>query len=232
MVRRHLRHPDRAPVPDHTRTAFEALQVILQEAPTHPLVLDSGCGRGDGALALTERHPEAWVIGVDRSVKRLNKGPFAQVGRITSTQPVRRLGQAMVIRADIPGLWRLLLEHGYRLEAHYLLFPNPWPKSRHLMRRWHGHPAWARLLALGGRLEMRANWSVYAEEMQVALRQVETVVGRGLDVVLDHPDEPSLTHFERKYRASGHELYRIRADLGSGVEASESDLNLRTPPAG
>jgi tRNA (guanine-N7-)-methyltransferase len=109
--------------------------------------------------------------------------------------------------AHCEAVWRHLAEHRV-LAAHYLLYPNPWPKPGHLARRVHGHPAFPLLPALGGRLELRSNWQIYVEEFGVALhlREIAASVsrcpGRG------HP----LTPFERKYSAQ-------RSDAGSEVPA-------------
>jgi hypothetical protein len=68
------------------------------------------------------------------------------------------------------------------------------------------------VLALGGRVELRSNWRLYAEEFGMAL-QVAGVAA----VVSVVPDEPALSLFEAKYRASGHELWRCRALLPAPV---------------
>ena len=49
------------------------------------------------------------------------------------------------------------------------LYPNPWPKKKHLGRRWHGAPVFPALVKLGGELEMRSNWQTYLDEFALAL---------------------------------------------------------------
>lgn len=209
VVRRHLAHPDRAPVPEHTVAAYRALVEALGGAE-RPLVLDSGCGSGEGTVALARRHPEAWVVGVDRSQHRLHKGPFRGRGEVRRAALAEN---ALAVRADVPGLWRLLVAEGRRLSAHYLLHPNPWPKQQHLQRRWHGHPAFTSLLALGGEVTLVSNFSVYAEEFAAALRLARP--GLGPVVAEAYVPDPPLTRFEAKYLERGHPLWRVRADLGA-----------------
>jgi tRNA G46 methylase TrmB len=66
------------------------------------------------------------------------------------------------------------------------------------------------LLALGGQIELRSNWRVYVEEFALALARhgwlfdVAPVTGSGDPV----------TPFERKYRDSGHPLWRLEAHEG------------------
>ncbi|MDR0379537.1 MAG: SAM-dependent methyltransferase, partial [Candidatus Accumulibacter sp.] len=83
-------------------------------------------------------------------------------------------------------------------------------KVGHLARRWHGHPVFPTLLALGGVLECRGNWHVYIDEFCSA---VGILTGRETRREIFIPTSP-LTPFERKYHASGHTLYRAVVDLG------------------
>ncbi len=193
VVRRHLDTPHRRPVAEHTRLAFE--RVAPWRDPDRPLILDSGCGTGTRTARLAARHPEILVLGLDKSAARLERHPVLPAN-------------ARLERAELGDFWRLAAAAGWRLDRHYLLYPNPWPKSRQLMRRWHGSPAFPALLALGGRLELRSNWRLYVEEFARALNLA------GIDAMLEPvPDGPPLTAFEAKYRASGQRLWRCRAEL-------------------
>lgn len=100
------------------------------------------------------------------------------------------------------------------LQAHYLLYPNPWPKPAHLGRRVHGHPAFPLLLQLGGALELRSNWQLYVEEFGVALQ----LCGVAARVAAVPQEEAPLTLFERKYRDSGQQLWRMSATLPAASE--------------
>lgn len=68
------------------------------------------------------------------------------------------------------------------------------------------------LVRLGGRLELRTNWQVYAEEFARALQLYGV---RDAAVSAWMPSSP-ISAFERKYAASGHQLYRVIAELGHG----------------
>lgn len=194
-VRRHLEQPWRQPVRDHTRRAFEA---VTSKVSGHggPLVLDSGCGTGASSAELARRHAGALVIGVDKSAARLDK---------SSELPEN----AVLVRADLADFWRLAVARGWRLDYHYLLYPNPWPKSEHLKRRWHGHPVFPDLLRLGGRLEVRSNWRIYLEEFARALELAGYSAAAPMALRPSAPVSP----FERKYHESGHELYGITVEL-------------------
>jgi tRNA G46 methylase TrmB len=104
--------------------------------------------------------------------------------------------------------WQLAAESALCCKRQLLLYPNPWPKPEHLKRRWHAHPVLPAILALGGVIELRTNWRVYAEEFAEALR-LAGVEARCEKFAVD---EAPLTPFERKYAASGHDLWRCLAN--------------------
>ncbi len=203
VVRRHLSTPFRRVPSDAGRRAFES--VLARLAPA-PFVLDAGCGTGAGTLELARRHPDRLVLGVDKSAARLAAG--------------RRLPGAadapdnlVLLRCELVDFWQLAAAAGLRCARQYLLYPNPWPKPEHLQRRWHAHAVLPAILALGGELELRTNWRVYAEEFAFAFGLAGAAVGacEGLD------DGAPLTPFERKYAASGHDLWRCCAFVPTRV---------------
>ncbi len=183
--------------------AFEALRQALPRTGGG-LVLDSGCGTGESTRSLAAAFPDCTVIGVDKSLARLSRTGAKRFPHIE--------GNAAWVRADLTTFWRLALQAGWRLERHYLLYPNPWPKPSQLQRRWHAHPVFPSLLRLGGRLEMRCNWALYALEFAEAVNYL-----LGIHVSpRTPPAEPVLSPFERKYRQSGHALYSVVVSRASG----------------
>ncbi|TVS12512.1 MAG: SAM-dependent methyltransferase [Wenzhouxiangella sp.] len=196
VVARHLQSPWQRPVHGYSEPAFEQAGLALE--PGRPIVLDAGCGNAVSTLRLATLFPDCTVLGIDRSAARLERTP-----------PLP--DNAHVVRAELGDFWRLAHGAGWRLDRHYLLYPNPWPKPAQLRRRWHAHPVWPHLLALGGKLELRTNFAVYAEEFALAL----AMAGHRGDVqVLSLLPEQALSPFEAKYARSGHDLYCVRACLG------------------
>ena len=208
VAERHRRHPWRRSVAEHTRRAFDRLQAVLAQK-TAPLVLDAGCGTGASTLALGRRFPDSWVIGVDRSAHRLRR---------SGCDGLLVRDNVVLLRADLPDLWLLARTAGWRLAEHYLLYPNPWPKPAQLKRRWHAHPVFPTITALGGQLELRTNWGVYAEELSRVLGCY------GLPGVVQpfHP-ESFASPFERKYMLSGHPLFRVRCAMDPALIREGSD---------
>ncbi len=201
VVARHLAHPWRAPVAAHTRAAFaEATDWRAAQGADRPLVLDSGCGTGRSSVWLAGHYPEALVIGLDQSGERLRRGHLR-------FDPLP--ANLLLLRAEAADFWRLAVEAGWRVREHCLFYPNPWPKSAHLRRRWHGHPVFPVLLQLGGQLRLRSNWPVYLEEMRQAL----ALAGVTASISPLPGDVTPVTDFEEKYLASEHPLGELLGNL-------------------
>jgi tRNA (guanine-N7-)-methyltransferase len=208
LVERHLSTSSRKPFSEHTLAAFEQAQSWL-DGWSGPLIMDSCCGVGESTAVIAGLHPEARILGIDKSALRTEK---------------HRRGYAaeqrnyLVLRADLNDFWRLAHQAGWQLSKHYLLYPNPWPKSVHIKRRWHGGAAFADILKLGGELIVRSNWALYVEEFALALQ----IAGVEAKPYLYH-FEQAMTPFERKYRASGQKSWQLVADLGGagGVISDE-----------
>lgn len=209
LVERHRKHPFLKPIAFPSQQAFDALRHEFQELGwassqgrlQRPLILDSGCGVGWSTMQLARHYPDHLVLGVDQSSDRINRNKTLIGGLMPEN--------CRIVRADLVDFWRLLLAAGWFPEQHYLLYPNPWPKIGHLARRWHAHPVFPALIALGGRFECRSNWKTYIEEMAWAVRDI---TGVDVDVMVWNPEVP-LTPFEKKYQDSGHGLFRLVSPL-------------------
>jgi tRNA (guanine-N7-)-methyltransferase len=197
IVMRHLNDDFRRRPGENGRRAFAD---VADRLAGEAFILDAGCGTGASTFVLASSNPHRLVLGVDKSAARLAIG---QREIDSGTAP----GNAILLRCELVDFWQLAVSAGLHCERQYLLYPNPWPKPEQLMRRWHAHPVLPALLALGGAIELRTNWRVYAEEFAAAL-QLADRESRLEEFVADDP----LTPFERKYAVSGHSLWRCVAD--------------------
>jgi len=197
LVRRHLQKPEHKPLADHNREAFETIRKRHLDDP-RPLVFDSFCGTGRSSVALAAKYPQYLVVGIDKSAHRLARHPGGDADNY------------LLVQADCEPIWRQAAEQGWRLQHHFLLYPNPWPKSGQVQRRVHGCAAFPYLLTLGGQLELRTNWQLYAEEFLLAL----TVADQQGQIERLEPRVP-VTQFEEKYLQSGHQLWACHATLVS-----------------
>jgi tRNA G46 methylase TrmB len=201
LLTRHVASDFRKPVMSYNRSAFETAMAAWRATGSAPLILDAGCGVGLSTLNLASQFPRHFVIGIDQSADRIGRNT-----RWPGEPPANQIR----LRADLVDIWRLLGEAGIRLDRHYVLYPNPWPKKAQLARRWHGHAVFPAAVALGGYFECRSNWAIYIEECAAALQQL-----CGLPVAVEayDPGTTPITPFEQKYQASGHALWRCRVQL-------------------
>ncbi|AWB67271.1 SAM-dependent methyltransferase [Saccharobesus litoralis] len=196
VVNKHLTHEFKKPIADHTRQVFELIDQQIKADPK-PLIFDACCGVGDSSRYLAKQYPDHWVVGIDKSADRLNR---------ERTEP--DASNLILARADLNDFYRLAVAANWQPELHKILYPNPWPKSAHLQRRWHGSAAFPSIVALGGQLEMRSNWPIYLEEFAKALE----IAGHKAIVKQIQP-EPFITPFEKKYVLSGQAIYQLQAQL-------------------
>lgn len=208
QVAKHVATVFRKPITDYNRYAFETSMAAWAAHGCRPLILDAGCGVGLSTRHLAVLYPDHFVIGVDQSANRLGRhihwpGPAPD--------------NCLCLRADLVDYWRLMVEAAVRPVRHYVLYPNPWPKKQHLGRRWHGHPVFPAVIALGGEFECRSNWRIYIEECAAALTQLSGIA------VPAEPFDPlvPITPFEEKYQASQHLLWRCRVALPSSYRLQE-----------
>ena len=193
LVKRHQHSEWREPLAPHNQLAIAALDEWLEKG-SGALIVDSFCGTGQSTAALAAMYPDRRVLGIDKSAHRL-----ARHGEQSTDN-------YLLLQADCEPLWAWMNARQIQVEAHYLLYPNPWPKPSQLKRRIHGHPAFPLLLAMGGRVELRSNWQIYVEEFGLAMG----LSGR-LGVVKEYQPTEPLTLFERKYQDSGHTLWLFTA---------------------
>ncbi|MCU1497421.1 MAG: tRNA ((7)-)-methyltransferase [Acidimicrobiales bacterium] len=149
-----------------------------------PRLLDIGGGTGQATRAWADAHPDHDLValelhqpGIVRLVRDLDRGGPANV---------------RVVEADAVAVLDAVAPETFT--AVRVLFPDPWPKRRHVGRRLVD-PAFVRLivglLPLGGHLHLATDWADYADQMRSALAtdprlevEVEVEVGQqaGLQV--------------------------------------------------
>lgn len=194
QVKKYRDNPFLRPIAGHTEQAFAKAQAFIESNP-NKLILDACCGTGLSTVNIATSHPEHLVIGVDQSAHRLEK---------QHNLP----SNAILLQADLLDFYRLATKHQWQLDKHFLLYPNPWPKSTHLSRRWHAMPCFPDMIKLGGQFEVRSNWPIYIQECQLAL-EVYGISSQVQPLEV----EQGITAFEEKYRQSGHALWQLQANL-------------------
>jgi tRNA G46 methylase TrmB len=205
VVERHLTHAFQKPYQAHTQQAFTEMdalvQAFLKENPHGTVILDACCGVGQSTRLLAQQHPESLVIGVDKSAHRIDKNVegFESDDGFTANN-------YQLVRADLNDFYRLVKAAEWPVSKHYILYPNPWPKAKHLQRRWHGSAVFPQMTRIGEQLILRSNWRLYLEEFQQAAKRVN-LQGEISEVGVNK--EQALTPFEAKYQASGQVCWQL-----------------------
>lgn len=168
-----------------------------EKNPTN-LILDSCCGTGMSTRILANRFPQSLVIGIDQSRKRLEK----------ETEGMKKPSNCLMLQANCEDIWRLCIKNNIIFDAHYILYPNPWPKINHLKRRWHGHSVFPVLKDLAQTTVLRSNWKLYLEEFSLAWE----ILAGSTSIIKPLTIENAMTLFEKKYIGSKQQVFELKVD--------------------
>jgi tRNA (guanine-N7-)-methyltransferase len=157
-------NPEVAEILENRRRELTAILESLVKA--HPTItLELGCGHGHFLTAYAGAHSEEFCLGIDRQGNRI-------------TRSLRKQG-----RADLPNLRFVRAEvrqfldclpREMRLARIFVLFPDPWPKRRHLKNRMLGPSMLAKLAqhaTVGAKLFMRTDDFDYLEWVEANLSE-------------------------------------------------------------
>jgi tRNA G46 methylase TrmB len=209
IVRKYRHSEFKKPIAQHTQQAFDFILLWLSDWQGD-VIIDACCGVGESSLILAQRNPNAKVIGVDKSIARLEKHKHYQ-----DKMPDGLKHNVRLLQADLVDFWRLLAEHqpsaDWTISKQCLFYPNPYPKKAQVQKRWHASPAFAAMLACSQQIEVRSNWHIYIQEFQIALQVYG--LGSSIELVSDTP----ITPFERKYSESGQKCWLLQT-LAAGKD--------------
>ena len=211
IVSKHIAHAFKKPYQQHTVQAFaqvnDAVQHFLSNNAHGKIILDACCGVGQSTRILARNNPTSLVIGVDKSANRLTRN----VDELTCYNETEPNNNFQLIRADLNDFYRLVQAANWPISQHYVLYPNPWPKSKHVQRRWHGSAVFPQMITLGEQIILRSNWQLYLEEFQYALKIAN--ISSHLTKINAENNNTALTPFEAKYQASGQQCWQLIAQL-------------------
>lgn len=104
--------------------------ILAEIAGEHPVItLELGCGHGHFLTAYAEAHPDSYCVGIDRQGNR--------IGRSLRKQDRAGLPNLRFVRADVTQFLECI-PAALRLARVLVLFPDPWPKKRHIKNRLLG----------------------------------------------------------------------------------------------
>ncbi|OAN54599.1 tRNA (guanosine(46)-N7)-methyltransferase TrmB [Paramagnetospirillum marisnigri] len=181
---------------------------LLFPGPVSEVWLEVGFGNGEHLAELAETHPGIGMIGAEV----FRNGVAAMLAHIQA----RGIETIRLFPEDIRLLFPALPDAA--LGRVFVLFPDPWPKTRHAERRIIGPETLdhlARLMADGGQLRVASDDPVYVEwagrhlEAHPDFEKVVATTDRSL-----LPADWPVTRYEQKCLASKHPtffLYRRKA---------------------
>lgn len=209
----------------HRDERLAACGHLLLEAPSAPIVssadvfcgdaaplwLEIGCGKGDFAVGMAEKHPEARLVAFER-VSNVMVVAVEKANAASESRP-DNLRFAVADAANL-SVW---FADG-SLDAIYLNFSDPWPKKGYAKRRLTHRgflETYFRLLKKGGRLCFKTDnvglFDFTLEELE-ALGKTPEFVTRDL-----HNSEANegnvMTEYERNFSEKGFPIHALTLTL-------------------
>lgn len=238
---RHKQSTFKRPIAEHTRQAFLNIIEWLEDWEGD-VILDSCCGVGESTLNIAQQYPHAKIIGVDKSIARLDKHKSyivknkaklnTELAEAKALQTPENESNYRVIQADLNDFWRLLSDYIsvnkplWRIEKHFILYPNPYPKKAQIGKRWYASALMPYIIGLCGNIEVRSNWKLYLQEFLFAA-QFYGLQGQiselGHEFTKDQEKSRlqenyrAITPFERKYLDANQICFKL-AILPSGCD--------------
>src|SRR6201984_3107868 len=172
---------------------LEVAELFGRSAPLH---VDLGCGDGSFLCEMAQQFPKINFLGIERLTKRVQKVRCK----------AEKIDNVRMLRADTLFAVRYLLPES-SVETFYLLFPDPWPKRRHQLRRIFTRNF---LDAIAAALEKHGVLRVATDQLDYFC-QIERLscAHSCFEIADSHELVLPLTKFERAFREQGAPIYRL-----------------------
>jgi tRNA (guanine-N7-)-methyltransferase len=176
---------------------LDLLPAGWQGAGSPPLEIDVGCHKGGFLAEMAQRFPSSNFLGVERQQKRVDKAR-KKISRLGLANAAVVHGDGMETLAQLPELCA---------DYVHVLFPDPWPKRRHKIRRMVRteflREVW-RILKRRGVLRLLTDDPEYARDMEIhaaKLAEFQPAVDEGRA----YPP----TEFQGKFLADSRPFYGL-----------------------
>lgn len=187
------------PIADFSKATYQEIKSCAQDLQ---IIFDFGCGIGESTYHLAKSNPDSVVIGIDKSLSRLERKNIFKKEHIENMH---------LFRGELLDLIFLIFR-GYqtnelKIKKMYFLYPNPWPKKIHVKRRFHANPIAPFIFGINVPIVLRSNWKLYLEEFIFMANLFERSKHELKQIDVDH--QGALTPFERKYTQSDQPVYEL-----------------------
>lgn len=199
----HFLTTEQTPSPDLPPKQTLTTGSLTKKSPAQlPIDLEIGCGVGMHPIAYARAHPNRHLIAIEQTQKKFHS--FAR--RLQNHPPLNNLTP---VQADAV-LWISRHVPPQTLDKIFILYPNPYPKTRQANLRWANRSFMGFLLErlkAHGQLIFATNIESYAEET------TQSLISRwGMTLVEKSPipaSGPFRTHFEKKYCLRGQMCWNL-----------------------
>lgn len=168
--------------------------------------LEIGPGRGDFLLSVAEKYPERKFVAIELGKRRYYK---------------------MIPRIEKKGLTNIILINGNarivineyfdkaQFDKAYILFPDPWPKKRHIPNRLMSIEFLRMITGLikrGGHIYSATDYWPYAIWATDNLKRIRRLRSEAnpLFTNIDAIDDYNPSFFEKKWRDEGRAIYYMK----------------------
>ncbi len=167
-----------------------------------PVVVEIGFGNGATLVHMADNRPQWDFVGIE--VHRPG------IGRLLRRLCDRRLDNVRVIALDAVSVFEHHIPPA-SLDQVLLLFPDPWPKSRHHKRRIVQPPfvdTLGRALKAGGMFLVATDWEDYARHILEVMAQAPLFARLPAGPWAASTGRP-LTRFEQRGLRLGHRVWEL-----------------------
>jgi tRNA (guanine-N7-)-methyltransferase len=162
------------------------------------LEIDLGCGDGSFLAAVAAQNPLRNFLGIERLPGRVR----------TASRKIERAGRtnARVLHSEIAYAVERLLPAG-SVSVFHLMFPDPWPKRRHVARRL----VTENFLASMNRALVRDGMVRIATDESEYFRQITQLVSQcpHFAVIDDQAALAAASKFEKRFTQGGVPIHRL-----------------------
>ena len=167
-----------------------------------PLEVELGCGKGRFAVEWAAAHPEIGLLTVERARVYLEQAATRAARRgLANVRAVHTTAEDLLFRCLAAG----------SVAAVHVYFPDPWPKKRHLKRRFFRAENVARIaevLRPGGLLRVKSDHAGYAASIAELLDAEPRLAAAPVEELFAGVPE---SNFEVKYGREGRAVTRLAA---------------------
>lgn len=165
------------------------------------LILEIGTGTGDFLAYQAKTHPELFYLGVEAKADRVYKACARAEEEKLDNIAFLHTDASRLLEFDLP-----------QVSALYLLFSDPWPKKRHIIRRLTSEmylPLYAQFMAPKGELIQKTDNRELYEYTILSLKEHKWKVIEK-DNRYKTPNEAQ-TQYERKFLAMNKPVFYLKA---------------------